>query len=298
MTHTRHAVAIATAILGRDPGPMTTVDSASHEVYLGADVVVKLIDAGRHTRMSREIALAPHLPAGLTAPLLDSGVHDAGDRELRYACYARAPGTSPGMGMAETDAATARALAEQAVGGLRVLHAWRPSDEAAGILVEPLDHGGFTGREALLAEVDALAAADREGAVARRLLDGVAAIAAGAPTSAAASVPVHADCHWGNWLADGPKVTALLDFEWARLGEAADDWFFLIRFSGPHRAAVLDVVAGVTAVAPDVLRAACEVREAAYLVADLRAAREEGRAGGERLAELEELVLERSWWRG
>src|SRR5687768_14035571 len=64
---------IAAAILGRDPGPMVTAASMSHYVYLGADVVVKIVDAGGHTRLDREIALAPHLPAGLGAPLLASG---------------------------------------------------------------------------------------------------------------------------------------------------------------------------------------------------------------------------------
>jgi len=44
-------------------------------------------------------------------------------------------------------------------------------------------------------------------------------------------VPVHADCHWGNWLVHERTVTALLDFEWARFGEPADDWLFLAGFS-------------------------------------------------------------------
>ena len=69
-------------------------------------------------------------------------------------------------------------------------------------------------------------------------------------------------------------MTALLDFEWARFGEPVDDWFFLIRFSGPHREAVLDVIAGATATAPEALRAQCEVREASYLASDLRLALE------------------------
>jgi len=36
-----------------------------------------------------------------------------------------------------------------------------------------------------------------------------------APLHARAVVPVHADCHRGNWLACDRSVTALLDFEWA-----------------------------------------------------------------------------------
>jgi hypothetical protein len=66
----RQAREIAAAVLGRDPGPMAAADSDSHHVFVGRDVVVKVIDAARHSRLDREIALAPHLPAGLTAPLL------------------------------------------------------------------------------------------------------------------------------------------------------------------------------------------------------------------------------------
>jgi len=72
-------------------------------------------------------------------------------------------------------------------------------------------------------------ARDRDGMVPRRLLDGLTEIAERAPLRAQAVVPVHADCHWGNWLAHGQRVTALLDFEWARFGEPVDDWFFLAR---------------------------------------------------------------------
>jgi len=66
----RQARDIAAAVLGRDPGPMAVADGNSHHVYVGPDVVVKIIDAARHSRLDREITLAPHLPAGLTAPLL------------------------------------------------------------------------------------------------------------------------------------------------------------------------------------------------------------------------------------
>ncbi|MEO3974865.1 phosphotransferase [Streptomyces sp. CAU 1734] len=295
------ARSIATAVLGYDAGPMAAVESGSHLVHAGRDVVVKIIDAGDHTRLDREIALASRLPAGLTAPLLGSGLGRLGSREIRYACYARMPGAAPGMGLPGVDGATARALAEEAVRRLGRLHGWIPPAAAGRTLRDPLGHGGFTGRADLLAGVERLTALGRPGAVPRRLLEGVRAMAEDAPAEARAAVPVHADCHWGNWLADGRSVTALLDFEWARLGEPADDWFFLIRFSGPHRETVLDVVARATGTAPDTLRAECEIREAAHLVSDLRVALEqpgahEAMASG-RLGELEELVIGRRWWR-
>lgn len=293
------ARAVVASALGRDPGPLTRASSYSHDVYVGTDYVVKLLDADAHSRLTREIALAPVLPAGLTAPLLDSGALEVGTRTVRYAVYTRVHGTAPGMVLPGVDGRTARSLAEQAVERLEVLHGWAPPPEAVDLLREPLDHGGFVGRSALLAEIEALAGVG--GALAPGLLDGVAAIAHRAPLDAKSVVPVHADCHWGNWLADDGRLTALLDFEWARLGEPVDDWFFLARFSGPHRQTVLEVIAVATATSVDALRADCEAREAAYLVSDLRV----GLAGGDsagglvavRLRELEELVLSRRWWR-
>ncbi|HEX6340839.1 phosphotransferase family protein, partial [Umezawaea sp.] len=295
------ARAIAAATLGHDPGPMSTAHSRSHHVYLGSDIVVKIIDAAGHSRLDREIALAPHLPTGLTAPLLNSGLHRLGTREVRYACYTRVLGTAPGIGMPRTDGATARLLTEQAVQRLDALHSWTPVSHAKQTLAETVDHGGFVGKAALVAEIENLAALDRNVLIARRVLDGLTAIAERAPLHSRVVVPVHADCHWDNWLANDRSVTALLDFEWARFGDPVDDWFFLARFSGPHLEAVLDVIARATAACPEVLRAECEVREAAYLVSDLRVALTCPGGLAEvafgNLRDLDELVVERRWWR-
>jgi aminoglycoside phosphotransferase (APT) family kinase protein len=295
------ARAVAAAALGRDPGPMTAAESSSHYVYVGSDVVVKIIDADGHSRLDREMALAPHLPAGLTAPLLGSGLCRLGTREVRYACYARVRGTAPGIGLPGVDSVTARLLAEQAVQRLGGLHSWMPAGHAGQTLGGPLDHGGFVSRDALFAEVENLAALDRDGIVSRHLLDGLTAIAERAPLHARAVVPVHADCHWGNWLVYDRSVTALLDFEWARFGEPADDWFFLARFSGPNMETVLDVIARATTTSLETLRAECEVRDAAYLASDLRAALDHPGArapmAADRLRGLEELIDGRYWWR-
>ena len=91
---------IATAALGRDPGPLAAVASDSHQVYVGWDAVMKVVNADgtlreldRGGRRSR-----PDLPAGLTAPLLGSGLRSLGTHKVRCACYARVPGAAPGMG--------------------------------------------------------------------------------------------------------------------------------------------------------------------------------------------------------
>jgi hypothetical protein len=292
---------IAAAALGRDPGPMAAAQSSSHHVYVGSEVVVKIIDAAGHSRLDREIALAPHLPAGLTAPFLGGGLGRLGTREVRYACYARVPGTAPGMGMPGVDGVTARLLAAGAVERLDGLHSWVPAGPAGQTLAEPLDHGGFISQAALCAGIENLAAVDRDGIVSRPLLDGLTAVAERAPPHARAVVPVHADCHWGNWLACDRSVTALLDFEWARFGEPADDWFFLARFSGPYMETVLDVIARATATPVETLRAECEVRDAAYLACDLLAALERpgfpARITADRLRGLQELIVGRYWWR-
>lgn len=292
---------IAAAALGRDTGPMATVESGSHQVYVSPDAVVKIIDSAGHSRLDREIALAPHLPAGLTAPLLGSGLYRLGTHEFRYACYKRVPGAVPGIGMPGVDGVTARLLTEQAVQQLSGLHGWTPAAHAEQTLRKPLDHGGFVSRAALFAEVENLATLNRDGTVPRRLIDGVMAIAERAPLHARAVVPVHADCHWGNWVVSDQSVTALLDFEWARFGEPADDWFFLARFSGPHTETVLAIIARAAMFPLESLRAECEVRDAAYLVSDLRLALERPglRAGmaADRLRGLEELIAGRYWWR-
>ena len=295
------AGAIVAALLARDPGPMNAATSSSHHVYVGSDVVVKIIDADRHSRLDREISLVPHLPAELTAPLIGSGVYRLGTRDFRYACYARVPGTAPGMGLPGVDGATARLLAEQAVERLGQLHRWIPAGQAEQTLRESADHGGFASQAMLLAEVENLAALDQNHVIPASSLDGLAAMAQRAPQSARAVVPVHADCHWGNWLACDQDITALLDFEWARFGEPADDWFFLARFSGPHLQTVLEVIAGATATPPDSLRALCEVRDAAHLASDLRIALEHPgtrtRLLEERLRGLNELTARNYWWR-
>ncbi|MEU7908927.1 phosphotransferase [Actinoplanes sp. NPDC049118] len=297
----RVARAIAAAALGRDPGRMAPAESLSHHVYVGSDIVVKIIDAAGHSRLDREIVLAPSLPAGLTAPLLDSGRYRLGGREVRYACYARVPGVAPGIGMPGLDAATARSLAGQAVQRLGALHGWAPTGPARRTLGQPPDHGGFAGRAALFAGIEALAAADRDAFVPRTLLDGLAAIAEIAPPRARTVVPVHADCHWGNWLAIAGGVTALLDFEWARLGEPVDDWFFVIADAGEHLETVLDVIARETATPPELLRAECELREAAFLTSDILVALGDpdthARMAAARLRRLGEVIAGRAWWR-
>src|SRR5439155_5365499 len=285
------ARAIVETALGGDPGPVTRAKSISaNQVFVGEDVVVKIVHADGHRGLNREIALAPMLPSGITASLLASGEFE----DMRYACFIRMPGESPGLHLPNTDAAAARKLAGQAVERLERLHAWQP--DSTETLAEELHHGGFTGREAFQNDIERLEQADQHGVVPAHLIKGLNEIAERAPDRVEAAVPVHGDCDWENWLAHGDTVTALLDFEWARLAEPTDDWFFLIRFSGPHMAAVLDVVTEHTVIPEDELRAACEVREANYVISDVRLRLEGRDAGVGNIADLTALIDGRYWW--
>jgi hypothetical protein len=287
------ARSIAEAALSGDPGPLTRAWSRSaNQVFVGEDVVVKIIHADGNSGLNREITLAPMLPAGITAPLLASGEHE----DMRFACFTRMPGESPGVHLPNTDAATATKLAAQAIERLERLHAWQP--DSTDTLTEELHHGGFTGREAFQKEIERLEQADEGGVVPAHLIKGLKEIAGRAPDRVEAAIPVHGDCDWDNWLAQGDTITALLDFESARLAEPTDDWFFLIRFSGPHMAAVLDVVTEHTNIPEDELRAACEVREASYVTSDVRLRLEGFNVGVGSVSDLVELIDGRHWWSG
>ena len=282
-------------------GPLARAESKSHRVYLGEDVVLKLIEADNHSRLDRELALQAELPSGLSAPVIAAGTFVSPAGEVRYACATRLPGAPPPDRLAGVDRATALRWAGQAIEKLERLHRWTPRAGVAEVLRQPLDHGGFRGRDQLRAVIDEASA---YGELTASTLAGLASIAASAPTTVAPTVPVHADCYWANWLVHDGDVTALLDFEWARFGEPADDWMFLARFSGEHMPSVLALIATETGTDLDQLRAAGEIREVSHVLADLvpalRVLDTNPRArpvADELSGELDALVTNRIWWR-
>jgi aminoglycoside phosphotransferase (APT) family kinase protein len=279
---------IATTVSGRDPGPLTTAVSMSHYVYLGTDIVVKLVDAAGHTRMDREIALARELPPGLGAPLLASGRSETNEYDVRYACFARLPGVPARPDLPGVDAVTARRWADRAARLLVDLHSWTPSTQAAAALRAFPPHEGFISRCKLLSDIESV----RTAPVPPELLDGLVAIAERAPDRARTDVPVHADGDWGNWLVDDHDVVALLDFERARFGEPADDWVLLAIASGPHLGLVVDAISEATGTPAEEIRAACELRHITFVADELGDATWLSRG----LQGLEDIVLNRRWW--
>ena len=204
----------------------------------------------------------------------------------------------PGPGLPGVDAATARRWAEQAVQRLNDLHNWTPTGDAEQTLKESPVHEGFVSRATFVTDIERIAAADGNAVVSPHLIDGLRTIADRAPLHLRTDVPVHADCDWGNWLAGDHGITALLDFERARLGEPADDWVLLAAASGPHLDIVLDVIAQATMTAPEAIRAECELRDAAFVAEDIRLALEQPDMPtwtANRVRDLEGLVAGRRW---
>ena len=280
---------------------LESIASRSSNVFLSSTSVIKITGADEPSRFDREVALAADLPMGLSAPVLGHGRWASSSYgPVQYVRVARLPGYSPVMDLPGIDKPTAVLWAKQATSILKRLHAWKPSVASSAVLDEPLDHGGFTTRTRLSQNIDAASALDPKGIIPLAVIDGLRDIAAAAPERASASVPVHADCHWENWLIGGGEVTALLDFEWARFGEPSDDWVFLAGFSGPHRHTVLETIADLVGPSMNELRRACEIREASYLVSDLVLALQnphdpERREALTMVPGLVELTVQRAW---
>ncbi len=64
------------------------------------------------------------------------------------------------------------------------------------------------------------------------LLEGVAWLRANRPAHAIDTAPIHGDAGPGNFVHDGERVLALTDWEFAHLGDPAEDWVYLASDKG------------------------------------------------------------------
>ena len=114
------------------------------------------------------------------------------------------------MDLPGVDAGTAGLLAGQAVRRLGELHRWIPAGHAEQTLRETLDHGGFVSQAALLAEIENLAAVDRDAFVSRSLLDGLktSRLPSRSLSSLAWNWRVRRRSRDGGWTACSPSKTS------------------------------------------------------------------------------------------
>jgi hypothetical protein len=226
------------------------IDSGSNDAWRIADRVVRVCWRGDIGRLVRESALIGVLPA--TVP--HASVDDSGrDDTLSWAVSPRVVGSSLADIWGTTSEDQLRELTRESAAIIAAMHRWSPPEDVATML----------GQARQPPEADALAVVGALGAPTDRdhqatmveflrsspfmdagLLDAVsvriqAAHAALAPLPEG-QVLIHGDFTPGNILVDKGKVTAVLDFEYARVGPAVDDlalpWIWIGQQSAGLRA--------------------------------------------------------------
>jgi len=199
--------------------------SDSNDVWRIEPGVLRVCWRGDRERFAREAAVTRALPAGVPYPeVLDAG----SDGDLAWQLTRFVEGVPlarlwPGLSQAER-----RDAGHQLGQALAALHAHRFPADVVAELAAPRPAGdpfAIIGADItplpLRRAESLLAAAKHEGLADGALIDDVAARfreLADADLPAGAVTCVHGDAHLGNALWKDGRLTALLDFEWVRLG--------------------------------------------------------------------------------
>jgi aminoglycoside phosphotransferase (APT) family kinase protein len=214
-------------------GDEVLIDSGSNDAWRIGDRVVRVCWRGDIDRLVRESALLAALPA--TVP--HASVDDSGrDDTLSWAVSPRIAGTSLSDLWETTPEDQLRDLTRPAAAMMQALHRWSPPEGLATVLRQarlPRDAGALAVVGALGAPTDR----DHQATMVEFLrstpfMDGDLLDAASARIQAAqaavAPLPkgpvfIHGDFTPGNILVHRGEITAVLDFEYARIGPAVDD---------------------------------------------------------------------------
>jgi aminoglycoside phosphotransferase (APT) family kinase protein len=202
--------------------------SYSNDAWRIGEAVLRVCWRGDPRRFVKEAALAAALPREVGYPeLLAAGEADG----MTWTLTRRVEGVTLDGVWLDPDAGRVQAVLDDYVEKLRVLHAWRPSGEAAALLRAHADAPAETveavlgrdvvplpmARSALLA-APAKALPHVDPAVVDAAWARMLELSALDPFAGPASESVaHCDATYPNILVDGARVSALLDFEWARL---------------------------------------------------------------------------------
>lgn len=227
----RHALDAA----GLDPGiELEPASSVTNEVWIGHEVVVR-INAQPNDRLRREASLARRLPDAVGYPRILSYGGEVG---ADFLVLERVPGHPLSRWWPGMDRDQRRSAISQVADRLRAVH----RTDASG--VTQLNHtpqlltaarDGFDAVAPLLAAIDdamRLQYVDKQ--VLYRVGELVEATAA-TLTPFDATTLIHGDLTFENILWDGERITALLDFEWARPGPPDLDLDILFRCCAyPH----------------------------------------------------------------
>lgn len=213
--------------------PLVPVPSSSNEVWLGADLALRVNTRGDGS-LGREAALGRQLPAAVRYP----GVLDHGHLgPLEWILTRRVPGVPLAHAWPDLSTAARRSAIEQLAGVLRALHAAElpgaPTDrDLDGPHVLPVDR-----------MVEQIRRVARGPHVEARMIE--ACLDRVRTTWSAFEAPggealVHGDLHLENVLWSAGRITALLDLEWTRRSWREVDLEILLAFCGQPRTFVAE----------------------------------------------------------
>lgn len=227
----RHALDAA----GLDPAtPLEPASSVTNEVWIGHEIIVR-VNSKPSDRLRREAHLARLLPAEVGYPRIIAYGGEVGADFLIMERVAGHPLSRwwPGMDIEHRRAASAQLAAK-----LRAVHSTPAADTPALTHTPQLLRSARDGYMAVHPLLDAIDRAALLPMVDSRLMADVrqeVLESADHLTPFDARTLIHGDLTFENVLWDGERITALLDFEWARPGPPDLDLDILLRFCAyPH----------------------------------------------------------------
>ncbi|MFP3905838.1 MAG: phosphotransferase family protein [Acidimicrobiales bacterium] len=214
--------------------PLQRASSVTNEVWIADEYVIR-VNRRLDPRLRREAALAPHLPPEVQYPEI---VAYGGKPGSDWLILKRVPGDVLSRCWPAMSPPERREAIHQLAAALRALHGTvTPTDlpDIDSTVPQLLSDRTFSPVMPLLVAVDRL----RElPFIEPDLLDRTDALVttiAKSLTPFDANTLVHGDLTFENILWDGRRITAMLDFEWARSGPADLDLDVLLRFCAlPH----------------------------------------------------------------
>ena len=199
------------------------VPSNNNDVWRLETGYLRVAWRGDRSRLAREAELLGRLSGFLPVPaVLDYG----GDDRLSWSLTAEMPGTAYEHLCVEPAPPGLRALAREVAALLRALHAWPVPRELAEMLRRPTEDPDplrRAGSEVVLlppsAVLDLIPLAGQLPFVDHGVLDAAAQrLAELGDLADAGEVLLHGDFYLGNVLVHGDHLSALIDFEYSRMG--------------------------------------------------------------------------------
>ena len=213
---------------------LVRADSVTNEVWLTGDYVVR-VNRDASLRLHREAILSQALPEGVGYPPL---VQHGGEAGRDWLILERVAGIPLSRAWPDLTRTQRRSAVSQLADRLKLVHA-TPCPQLDGLVDVPqLVDRAPTGAQAVARLLGAIERAGRlphvDLGVMREVAGHVRAHAYVLDPFDAATI-VHGDLSFENILWDGDRITALLDFEYARPGPPDLDLDVLLRFLAlPH----------------------------------------------------------------